>query len=408
MGKKASQFGVIGVIGVLAALIAVAGFRLTRPVPAPSLTASMVTASRQPSPARISWPSVPEAAVSIDGLGQTWTSGSQMPERPMASVTKIMTAYLILRDHPLAAGQDGPALTVSQADVDAYTDGLRNGDSGVAIKAGETLTERQALEALMLPSADDIAWLLAEWDAGSRSAFAAKENTVARSLGMDHTDYTDPSGLSATTVSTAADQLKLVQTAMRNPTFAQIVSMQSATIPVAGTIVNYNRQTGTDGIVGVKTGTTSQAGGCWAFAIKRTIGGAVRTVYGVVFGAALSPGTQQALGAIEDGEDLADEMPKMVSQVTVLPAGTTIGEITVPWSKTQVPVVTSKALSGLTVAGSHVTLNTHAQLPPGSSIGQGTEVGQVSANGVTGPSASTPVVTAGPVRKPSLMWKLFG
>jgi len=405
LAKKAWLFGAVA---LLAALVAAAGVRLTRSVPSPSLTASMVMASRQPSPAQIAWPAVPEAAVSIDGLGQTWTSGSQMPERPMASVTKMMTAYLILRDHPLAAGQDGPALTVSAADEQAYKDGISNGDSGVAIKTGETLTERQALEALMLPSADDIAWVLAEWDAGSRPAFAAKENTVARSLGMDHTNYTDPSGLSPTTVSTAADQLKVVQAAMKNPTFAQIVSMQSATLPVAGTVVNYNRQTGTNGIVGIKTGTTSQAGGCWAFAIKREIGGKARTVYGVVFGAPLSPGNQQAAAAIEDGEDLADAMPKMMSQLTVLPAGTTIGEITVPWSKTQMPVVTSRALSGMAVAGSRITLNTHAQLPGGAGIAQDTEVGQVSANGVTGPAASTPVVTAGPVQKPSLMWKLFG
>lgn len=405
MGKKAWLFGAIG---VLAALIAVAGVRLTRPVPSPSLTASMVTAARQPSPAQIQWPAVKEAAVTVDGFGRTWTSGSDTAEYPMASLTKMMTAYIILRDHPLTSGQDGPSMTVSAADEEAYTDGIKNGDSGVPIKTGETLTERQALEALMLPSADDIAWVLAEWDAGSRSAFAAKENTVARSLGMDHTNYTDPSGLAASTVSTASDQLKLVRTAMRNPTFAQIVAMQSAVIPVAGTIVNYNRQTGTNGIVGIKTGTTSQAGGCWAFAIKREVGGATHPVYGVVLGAPLSPGTQQAAAAIEDGEDLADAMPKTVSRLTVLPAGTTIGEITVPWSKTQVPVVTSRALSGLAVAGSHITLNTHAKLPGGSGIGKGAEVGQVSANGVTGPAASTPVVTAGPVQKPSLMWKLFG
>lgn len=406
MAKKAWLFAGIA---VLAALIVVAGFRLTRAVPAPSLTASMVTAARQPGPAQISWPEVPEAAVTVDGLGQTWTSGSQTAERPMASVTKMMTAYLILKDHPLAAGQDGPTLTVSAADQEAYTDGIKNGDSGVAIKAGETLTERQALEALMLPSADDIAWVLAEWDAGSRTAFAAKENTVAKSLGMDHSDYTDPSGLSATTTSTAADQLKLVRTAMQNPTFAQIVSMQSATLPVAGTVVNYNRQTGTNGIVGIKTGTTSEAGGCWAFAIKREVGGAARMVYGVVLGAPLSPGTQEAAAAIDDGEDLADEMPKTVSRITALPAGTTIGKITVPWSKTQVPVVTSRALSGMAAAGSHITLNTHAQLPgDGSAMAGGAEVGQVSANGVTGSAASSPVVTAAAVGKPSLMWKLFG
>lgn len=395
-------------LALLAALVLVAGIRVTRAVPAPSLTASLVTASRQPSPVQIKWPAVRQAAVTADGLGRTWTSGSQTAEYPMASVTKMMTAYLILRDHPLTGDDQGPSIPVTQADVQEYKSGLKAGDSGAKVAAGETLTERQALEALMLPSADNIAWLLAGWDAGSRSAFAAKENTVARSLGMDHTDYTDPSGLSPGTVSTAADQLRLARTAMRNPVFARIVSLPSAVIPVAGTIVNYNRQTGTNGIVGIKTGTTSQAGACWAFAIKREIGGTARLVYGVVLGAPLSSGDQQAMAAIDGGQALADAMGRMVSKITVLPAGATIGEISVPWSKARVPVVTSRALSGMARAGTHVTLNTHAELPGDSTITKGTEVGRASANGVTGPAASTPVVTARPVGKPSLMWKLFG
>ena len=72
---------------------------------------------------------------------------------------------------------------------------LRDGDSLVPVAAGETLTEGQALEALLLPSADNMGWILARWDAGSRAAFAALMNTAARRLGMTGTRYTDPSGL---------------------------------------------------------------------------------------------------------------------------------------------------------------------------------------------------------------------
>lgn len=408
MGKKVSQFGAIGLIGIVAILVMVAGFRLTRPVPMPWLTSNVVTAARQPSPVRIQWPAVREGAVAVEGLGPTWTTGSETAEYPMASITKMMTAYLILRDHPLSGDEQGPSIPVTKADVKAYKSAVKAGDSGAKVAAGEMLTERQALEALMLPSADNIAWLLAAWDAGSPAAFAAKENVVARSLGMGHTDYTDPSGLSPSTVSTALDQMKLVRAAMRNQVFAQIAAMPYAVIPVAGTVVNYNRQTGLNGIVGIKTGTTSQAGACWAFAIKRTVGGAVRTVYGVVFGAPLSPGNQQALAAIEDGESLADAMTRTVSRLTVLPAGTTVGQITIPWSKTQVPVVTARALSGMALAGAHITLNARAGLPPAGTQPAGITVGSASASGFFGPAATTPVVTAGPMTKPSLTWKLFG
>ena len=116
---------------------------------------------------------------------------------------------------------------------------MANGDSNAAVAAGEKLTEREALEALLLPSANNIAMMLANWDAGSRTAFVAKMNARAKALGMKDTTYTDPSGLDAGTVSTARDQLILVRKAMAIPAFAGIVAMPSAVIPVAGTIRNY-------------------------------------------------------------------------------------------------------------------------------------------------------------------------
>ncbi len=88
------------------------------------------------------------------------------------------------------------------------------------IEAGEQLTERQALQALLLPSANNIAAVLAQWDAGSASRFVARMNATARSLGMTHTRYTDPSGYDDATVSTAADQVRIVDRAMRLPVFA--------------------------------------------------------------------------------------------------------------------------------------------------------------------------------------------
>jgi len=70
----------------------------------------------------------------------------------------------------------------------------------------EQLTELQALQALLLPSANNIAAVLARWDGGSAGRFVARMNATARSLGMTHTRYTDPSGYDDATVSTAADQ----------------------------------------------------------------------------------------------------------------------------------------------------------------------------------------------------------
>ena len=154
----------------------------------------------------------------------------------------------------------------------------------MSIAAGEQLTERQALQALLLPSANNIAAVLARWDAGSADRFVARMNATARSLGMTHTRYTDPSGYDDATVSTAADQVRIVDRAMRLPVFASIVATPSATLPVAGTVHNTNTLLGQNGFVGVKTGSDDAAGGCFAFRAIRWIDGKRTTITGVVLG----------------------------------------------------------------------------------------------------------------------------
>jgi serine-type D-Ala-D-Ala carboxypeptidase (penicillin-binding protein 5/6) len=228
------------------------------------------------------WPADGQAAVRI-GQSQVH-AGPKQHAAAIASIAKVMTAYLVLRDHPLRPGQDGPTITLTDADVADTDRRRRQQESVVPIVAGEQLTERQALQALLLPSANNIAAVLARWDAGSADRFVARMNATARSLGMIHTRYTDPSGYDDATVSTAADQLRLVDRAMRLPVFASIVATPSATLPVAGTVHNTNRLLGHKGFVGVKTGSTAAAGGCFAFRAIRWIDGKRTTITGVVLG----------------------------------------------------------------------------------------------------------------------------
>ena len=145
-----------------------------------------------------------------------------------------MTAYVVLHDHPLPSGGSGPDIAVQPSEAAAYSSQVRDGDSLVPVVAGERLTERQALEALLLPSADNMAWILARWDAGSQAAFVARMNATARRLGMTGTSYTDPSGLDPSTTSTAADQVRLGMAAMRVPVLAAIAAKSTAVVPVAG------------------------------------------------------------------------------------------------------------------------------------------------------------------------------
>ena len=250
------------------------------------------------------WPAYGQAAVQI-GRSSRVKAGPNQHAAPIASVAKVMTAFLVLRDHPLRVGEDGPTITITDADV-ADTDRRRGQEeSVVTIAAGEQLTERQALQALLLPSANNIAAVLARWDAGSEDLFVDRMNATARSLGMSHTRYTDPSGYDDATVSTAADQMRIVDQAMRLPVFASIVATPSATLPVAGTVHNTNTLLGRNGFVGVKTGSDDAAGGCFAFRAIRWIDGKPTTITGVVLG---QPGHDRIAAGLAAADAMVDEI----------------------------------------------------------------------------------------------------
>jgi serine-type D-Ala-D-Ala carboxypeptidase (penicillin-binding protein 5/6) len=257
------------------------------------------------------WPEYGQAAVRI-GQSQI-QAGPNQHAAPIASVAKVMTAYLVLRGHPLGVHDDGPTISLTDADV-ADTDRRgRQRESVVPIVAGEELTERQALQALLLPSANNIAAVLARWDSGSAARFVEHMNVTARSLGMTRTRYTDPSGYDDATVSTAADQLRIVERAMGLPMFANIVATASATLPVAGTVHNTNTLLGHNGFVGVKTGSDNAAGGCFTFRAIRWIDGKRTTITGVVLG---QPGYDQ----IDAGLAAADAMVDRIAGDRVGPA----------------------------------------------------------------------------------------
>ncbi len=276
---------VAGLLAVIASIAASLGYHVASSAVAAATTTDVLRREHRGGgvPSTV-WPAYGQAAFVESGQSSQVHAGPNQHAAPIASVAKVMTAYLVLRDHPLRLGEDGPAMTLTDDDV-ADTD-RRRGErqSVVSIAAGERLTERQALQALLLPSANNIAAVLARWDAGSTDRFVARMNSAARSLGMTHTRYTDPSGYDDATVSTAADQVRIVDRAMRLPVFASIVATPSATLPVAGTVHNTDTLLGHNGFVGVKTGSDSAAGGCFAFRAVRSIDGEPTTITGVVLG----------------------------------------------------------------------------------------------------------------------------
>lgn len=206
------------------------------------------------------WPAVGQGAYLL-GDGQLAVSPHQRPV-PIASLAKVMTAYLVLQHYPLDAGRQ---FVVSADDVADTETRRRQDQSIVEVAAGERLTERDALMAILLPSANNVAVLVARQVSGSVDAFVAEMNHTAGKLGMSDTTYTDPSGFDDRTVSTALDQLRLALVVADDPTLSGLMATRSYQLPVAGRITNTNALIGQDGFVGLKTGSDDAAGGCFMF-----------------------------------------------------------------------------------------------------------------------------------------------
>jgi serine-type D-Ala-D-Ala carboxypeptidase (penicillin-binding protein 5/6) len=270
----------------------------------------VVNGERRSYPSAVRWPQQGQAALVV-GTGRPAASPHEQPV-PIASLAKVMTAYLTLERYPLSGTQDGFTITVAAAQAQAEA----HDQSVVAVRPGEQLTERQLLEALLIPSGNNIAWMLAARVAGSETRFITAMNDEARALGLTHTFYTDPSGFDPNTVSTATDQLRVFQRAMRFSVFREIVSMPSVTLPVAGTLTNYNPLLD-KGYAG-KTGSDSAAGGCLAFFTHVTVGGHGLTAVGVVLGQGQGSDTSAILAAAgEAARQLVESVAPAISTSTI-------------------------------------------------------------------------------------------
>ncbi|WP_422397585.1 D-alanyl-D-alanine carboxypeptidase [Streptomyces acidiscabies] len=308
---------------LLAVVFAIA--QMVRPLPNPSLdlTAKNVY-TFEGGKVDIPWPAQGQAALDVQGVGTFGSSGQEKPV-PIASVAKVMTAYLILRDHPLKSGADGPKIPIDQAAQDQSNAGQ---ESTVNVTKGDVITQREALESILIASANNVARLLARWDAGSETAFVEKMNAAAKDLGMTNTTYTDPSGLNDTTVSTAIDQVKLGKAAMEQPAFREVAAMMSYTDYKGEYHSNWNGLVGKNKVVGIKTGTTTSALGNLMFAAKKEVNGETRTIIGaVVRQPAGGPENTILSAALDSGDKLIRAAQDVLTSATILKKGQVVGYV---------------------------------------------------------------------------------
>ncbi|WP_338780009.1 D-alanyl-D-alanine carboxypeptidase [Streptomyces sp. DG1A-41] len=308
---------------VLLLVVVLGVVQSVRPLPAPTLELTAEDSyTFEGGKVDIPWPAKGQAALDVQGIGTFGSSGEQKPV-PIASVAKVMTAYVILRDHPLKSGEDGPKIEIDQAAEDQSDAGQ---ESTVDVTKGDKISEREALESILIASANNVARLLARWDAGSEKAFVRKMNQAALDLGMKNTTYTDPSGLNNTTVSTAVDQVKLAKAAMEQPAFREVAAMMSYVDYKGTKHDNWNRLVGYNDVTGIKTGTTTSALGNLVFSARKDVDGGTRRIVGAVVRQPAGGPDNTILGAaLYEGDKLIKAAQGALESATILKKGTVVG-----------------------------------------------------------------------------------
>lgn len=386
------------VVLLLAGAVLIAVSPLWRPLPRP--TAEVVAAADTLIPGiapPLPWPTTGQAVLDVEGVGRLGQYGGSNPV-PIASVAKVMTAYLVLTDRPLAVGAAGPAVPVTAEEIANHQAEAARSESLISVTAGQSFTERQALLALLLPSANNMARILAAWDAGSVAAFVAKMNTTAAALGMGQTHYTDPAGFDPGTVSTAADQVALAHQAMAIPAFAELVAQPSAVLPGNGTVTNANHMLGQNGVIGIKTGSTTEAGGCLLFAAKIQAADRTVTVIGAVFSQPGPNSHRQLLATFPIVKALLVAAGQVLSVFTVVHAGQLIAKIRGPLGTG----TTLTASDDLRIMGwPGLTVHVRADIPAvPASLTPGTQHGRVTVSTGGDDPASVSLQAAGRLQPP--------
>lgn len=346
------------------------------------------------------WPSYGEAAVGLSNGQIIASHGTQKPE-PTASVAKLFTALAVLSKYPLKLNQPGPMITITTADYQIYVSYIKGQGSVVPVYTGEQLSEHQMLEAMLVPSGDNIADSLAIWAYGSLKNYQNYANQqLIPSLGLKNSYVgTDASGYSPTTTTTAVDMIKLGGDVLNNPVLAQIVNMKSVNVPNVGVMTNYNQLLGINNIVGIKTGNSNQAGGVFLGAADATVNKQSIPVLTAIMQA---PTLNIAL---QNSDSLITAMENNFQISTVFQAGEILGEYNLPWGgHVQISLrdnVNLKIIGGEQIQASLKLNKLSTSAQAGSQVG----VLNIPANQLN-PAVNIPIYTNQNATKPSLKWRL--
>jgi D-alanyl-D-alanine carboxypeptidase (penicillin-binding protein 5/6) len=325
---------VFGILGLFLVCVMYVTGSLVAPMPATAAVTDHETSIAQPT-AQLSWPGFGASAITaLDYPGVSEFHGTNA-SLPIASMTKTITALVVLAKKPLKAGDDGPSIRFTDADVAVWNQVVAEGGSWAPVVSGTSMSEKQALEAMLLPSANNYAISLATWAYGSVDAYLKAAKAWLASHNLTGTHIVDASGLDPGSRSTTKDLIAIGKLVLADPVLPSIVATKEATLPGAGLQENTNVLLGVDGIDGIKTGNTDQAGNCLMFSADVAVGSSKVRVLGVVVGA---PTHDELWAAVKT---LLVSMQSGFHEVDVATEGQVFGTYTTVWGAKSKLVATS-------------------------------------------------------------------
>jgi D-alanyl-D-alanine carboxypeptidase (penicillin-binding protein 5/6) len=359
-----------------------------------------------PAKATFAVPVVGESAVTVAGAdgfpGASGTNGILIANggngaRPIASISKLVTALVVLDARPLGATDAGPTLTFSKADSDLYDKYYVLNATVQPMKAGSAMSERDALQVMLLPSASNYAEAVSTWAFGSQAKYLHATSVWLAAHRLTGTKIVEPTGVSTRNVSTPTDLLALGKLAMANPLVASIVKSSSAAVANIGGIANTNDLLGTEGVNGIKTGTLDGAGSDLLFSASLDVGAdAPLSVIGVVLGG----DSRETVDA--DVRNLLASIRTGFHKVPLVAQGQRLGDYSTPW-KDDASVVAGEDASVLTWSDTPITSTVVTR--PLNTAKTGSKVGTVTFAAGTR-TVTVPLVLKGSIRAPDAWWRL--
>lgn len=292
-------------------------------------------AAIEPQPQPLPAVSTPPATVDLPGYG-AWAvaaaddrqiyAGRRLDEQlPMASIAKVVTALVVLEEHPIEGDSEGAAITLTVADSRLPARYAAINGTVAPAPAGLIVSQRAMIELMMVHSANNYAETLAVWAFGSEAAYLEAARAWLDEQGMPGATIADTTGFSPQNRASVRELVTLARLAAAHPVVAAASALPRVTVPGVGSYENRNAALGRAGVDGLKTGTLRVIGSNLLFSADLVVGDRTVSVVGAAIGA-------------PDQETIADDLEQLLASVsddfrtiTIGEAGQVVATYVAPW-----------------------------------------------------------------------------